>query len=170
MSEVKLGENHPRFGKSHTKETRKKLSQVRGLIIFVYSFQRADQDLCYRSEDQQLLETFTSSNAAAKHFICSDVTIMKYARSRNTLRNECVSSLAPLESRFEPIKNIYQPSRKGNIIFVYSLNKECLFTFSSSAAAANHFKCVKTTILKHARSSEIFQDQYILSLEILQQK
>jgi group I intron endonuclease len=84
MSNAKLGENNPHFGKSHTEEARKKLSQVRGLIIFVYSL------------DLQLLETFTSSNAAAKHFICSDVTIMKYSRSQNIFKDEYILSLAPL--------------------------------------------------------------------------
>ncbi len=67
---------------------------MRGSTIFVYYL------------DRQLLETFISFNVAAKHFICNDITIMKYARSRNTLGDECVSSLAPLESYLKPIKNI----------------------------------------------------------------
>src|SRR5690606_12148967 len=79
MSIAKKGSNHPLFGKTHSKETKEKMSvikknkihseesklkmsQTKGTTIYVYSLQF------------ELLFTFPSSRAAAKHFNCADTT------------------------------------------------------------------------------------------------
>ena len=43
----------------------------------------------------------------------------------------------------------------------------CLSFTTSTTEGGYYFNCSKTTILKYARSNEIFRDQYILSLNEL---
>jgi len=86
MSETRKGENNPMYGKTptletinsiknklkgykHSEITKFNMSRAKGTTIFAYSLQ------------YELLNTFTSSQIASKHFKCSDGTIMKYARS-----------------------------------------------------------------------------------------
>jgi hypothetical protein len=56
---------------------------------------------------------------------------------------------------------------KGTTVFVYSLDYECLNTFTSFRAAAQEFSCCHKVIAKYAESGKIFQDKYILSLKEL---
>lgn len=56
---------------------------------------------------------------------------------------------------------------KGTSIKVYSLDLKLLYTFTSATKAKLHFRSKTDTILKYARSRNIFRDKYILSLEHL---
>lgn len=63
--------------------------KLNSTTIFVYSL------------DYQLLHTFSSSRAVAKHFDCSKTTIMRYVRSRNIFRGEYLLSLEELPLKGE---------------------------------------------------------------------
>lgn len=56
---------------------------------------------------------------------------------------------------------------KGTTIYVYNLKYELLYTFTSATKAELHFKSKTHTILKYARSGEIFRKENILSLEVI---
>jgi len=56
---------------------------------------------------------------------------------------------------------------QGITIYVYNLNNELLYTFTSATRAGQHLKSKAHTILKYAHSGEIFKKEYILSLKIL---
>ena len=56
---------------------------------------------------------------------------------------------------------------KGSTIYVYNLDYLLLFTFTSAKRTGEYFKSHHNTILKYARSREIFRKEYILSLEVL---
>lgn len=66
MSLVKLGKNHPLYGKNHSLDTLKKMSIAKGTPIFVYN-----------SDGITLVNTFTSSKKASEFFNCSDHTIKR---------------------------------------------------------------------------------------------
>jgi group I intron endonuclease len=55
----------------------------------------------------------------------------------------------------------------GTMIYVYNLEFQLLYTFSSSRAATSHFNSNKRTIMKYARSNTIFRKEFILSLKVL---
>jgi hypothetical protein len=57
------------------------MSKAKGTTIFPHSL------------ENECLYTFTSSQVASKHFKCSDVTIMKYARSNAIFKKEYIPSL-----------------------------------------------------------------------------
>jgi group I intron endonuclease len=132
-----------------TEELRKAQSKARGKSIFVYSLQI------------ELLFTFPSSRAAAKHFNCDDSQIMRYARSRYIFKKEYILSLEILESDFQPTFKI----RRSTTIFLFSLQQELLNSFPSVNAAAEHFYCSISSIWRYARSGAVFKDKFILSLE-----
>ena len=151
MSNAKKGEKNYLFGKNLSKEIRTKMSQAKGTTVFLYSL------------DFQLLNIFSSIRAVTKHLNSYDHTISKYIKSRAVFRNEYILSLSPLEKNFDHIYNIDSPG-KALTIYLYSLDHELLKTFSSATQAAKYLKSKKETIIKYARSGEIFRDQYILSL------
>jgi len=151
ISESVNGENHPFFGKNYSIETKDKMSQTKGTIIYKYSL------------DLILLKTFPSSKVAAKFFKASNSSIMKYARSNHIYKDQYILSLKLLTSDFILIKAISQKIT----IYVYSLDYQLLKTFPSSLSAADYFNCSDTTIMRNARSGKIFQDKYILSLKEL---
>ena len=68
--------------------------------------------------------------------------------------------------------DLTQPSssKVAITIYVYSLDQELLYTFPSSRAAAKHFECDKSTIIRYAQSKKIFQGKYIFSLNSLTPK
>lgn len=86
MSEAKRGNKHNFFGKTHSEESKLKMSKTRGTTIYLYSL------------DYQFLNTFPSSRAAAKHFKCGDPMIMKYARSGKIFKDQYILSLKELPS------------------------------------------------------------------------
>lgn len=55
---------------------------------------------------------------------------------------------------------------QGTTIFVYSLDNQLLHTFTSATKAGIFFKISRPTVLKYARSREIYKEKYIFSLEI----
>lgn len=55
----------------------------------------------------------------------------------------------------------------GTKIYLYSLEKISIEILPSAKKAAIHFKSTNATIIKYARSGEIFRNQYILSLKKL---
>ena len=65
---------------------------------------------------------------------------------------------------------IHEMNDDGTTIFVYSLQYDLLFTFSSSRSAAKYFSCDYTTILRYARSGRKKNTQmrvfFCISLEV----
>jgi group I intron endonuclease len=96
MSEAKLGVKNHFFGKSHSEETRQKMSTAKGgSIIYLYSITNA-ACLAQDGMNLQLLKTFISSRAAGKYLNCSGITVMKYARSGQVFQNKYILSLKEL--------------------------------------------------------------------------
>jgi hypothetical protein len=158
MSQAKKGINHPHYGKTHSQETRGKISKTMGSTILVYSL------------DKRLLMTFSSSVIAAEYFNCTFKTILSYARSQFIFQEEFILSLEPLISDFLPTKMIKQNGPKGSSIYVYSLDgasHQLLYIFTSSRHAAEFLGSNHVTILKYAKSQDIFRGKYILSLKEL---
>jgi len=170
MSLTRKGVNHPLYGKKHSveslirmkeaqlgkttsEETRKKMSITKGgSLIYLYSV-----------EEITLLRTFVSSYLAADYLKCSDTTVMKYAKSNYIFKDQYILSFSLLESDFTPtLPNFI---KRGSTVFVYSLQSVLLHTFPSYTAATKFFNSTDTTIIRYIRSSKVFQDQYILSLE-----
>jgi len=81
LSEAKLGENHPMFGRNHSTNTLLKMSIAKGTPIFVYN-----------SDNTTLVYTFTSSKKASKFFNCSDHTIKRYFISGKLFKNQWILS------------------------------------------------------------------------------
>ena len=93
---------------------------------------------------------------------------MRYARSNQIFKDQYILSLKPLESNSLPLHNSLQ--HKGFIIYLYSLDYQLLQTFFSATKAAEYFDSTRHTIIKYAKSGNIFKNKYILSLkEILPQ-
>jgi group I intron endonuclease len=65
----KIGDNHPRFGKSHTIDSRTKISETKGTIIYVYN------------SEGSLVNSFSSANKASEEFKCSHTTIIRNAKN-----------------------------------------------------------------------------------------
>ncbi len=84
MSEGRIGKKNHRYGKSISDETRNKISEVKGLTIYLYTL------------DFKLIESFFSSQKAGKYFGSSNSTILKYARSGAIFKNEYVLSFKEL--------------------------------------------------------------------------
>jgi hypothetical protein len=80
-------------------------------------------------------------------------TIISYARSNKIFKNEFILSLKPLSSDFQLV-TLTKLSRKTRIIYLYSLNREWLETFSSATQAAKAFNISHPIILRHARSGK----------------
>jgi len=136
------------IGKTLLEETKDKISKALGNTVFVYSL------------DRELLLTFPSSRVAAKHFHCSCTMILKCAQSQNIFKNKYIFSLEILNINH---KTTY-PNRT---IFTYTLDNQLLSTFSPAEVASKYFSCTGDTILKYARSRNIFKSKYILSFEKL---
>jgi hypothetical protein len=129
------------------------MREAKGITIYLYSL------------DFQLVDTFTSAKMAAKQFSCDKDTILKYARSGNIFKSQNILSLGPLESGLIPIKENFQ--YRGHTIYVYSLDNRLLNTFTTATEAAVFFKSTRHTILKYAKSQDIFRGEYVLSLKEL---
>lgn len=71
-------------GKIISNETKLKMSQSKGKLVYVYSL------------DYQQIVPFTSARSAAKFLGTSDITIMKYARSNAIFKGEYILSLEVL--------------------------------------------------------------------------
>lgn len=154
ISESVRGENNHFFGKNHSIESKEKMSQTKGTIIYQYSL------------ELDLLSSFLSSKAAAKYFKASNSSIMKYARSNYIYKDQYILSLELLNSDF----TIVQANTRRIPIYVYSLygtSYQLLNTFPSSLSAAKYFNCSDATIMRNARSGKIFKVKYILSLKEL---
>jgi group I intron endonuclease len=111
-------------------------------------------------------------------------SIEKMSQSRLGEKNHFFGKIHSEETRMkisEAMKNnknflgkVHSQSSKDKIskalgitIYVYNLQYELLYIFTSTRAAAQHFSSCKRTILKYAKSGNIFQKKYILSLEVL---
>jgi hypothetical protein len=143
-------------GRTIPLKTKEKLSIANGSIIFIHTL------------ELECLQTFPSSRSAAEPSVPSAPTILKYAQSNKIFRDQYILSLGPLKSNFQPT-----PLKKYQItIFVYLLDSvgrpgQLFNTFPSSKATAKHFNCSHHTILKYAKSQEIFKNKYVLSLDAL---
>jgi group I intron endonuclease len=71
------GQNHPMYGKTHSDESKNKISISKGTSIFVY-----------RSEELTYINSFPSAIKAGEHFNVSYHTILKYAKSGKLFKNE----------------------------------------------------------------------------------
>jgi group I intron endonuclease len=65
-------------------------------------------------------------------------------------------------------KNPMYGISNGTTIYVYSLDFQLLYTFTSANKARLYFKCSGITILKYALSRQIFRGEYIFSLEVIE--
>ena len=63
------------FGKTHSAETKAKISATRGITIYVYDTKGT------------FVNTFSSTRRAALHFECSQTLIMKYLKNGKLLNN-----------------------------------------------------------------------------------
>lgn len=176
------GEKSSNFGRTHSIETKLKMSVALGSTIYQYSL------------DLKLLQTFPSAVAAAKYFNHSLTVMRNYARTRKIFQDQYILSLEELSSNFVPQKplnltrseevkikiskamlgksptkeaKLKMSEAKGTIIYLYSLDFQLLDTFISSRVAAKYFNHSHTVMIKYARSGEIFQDKFVLSLEKL---
>ena len=77
-------ENHPNFNKTHSEQTKDKMSRAKGTTIYVYSL------------DHQLINTFSSAAKAGESLKSSHKTILKYARYRPVSESKYIFSLEVL--------------------------------------------------------------------------
>ena len=82
----KIGPTHPRSGKTHSQDTKNKMSQAKASLIYLYSL------------DLQLLGTFSSLRKITKYLKCTHSTIIKYIRSREIFKDQYILSLEELSS------------------------------------------------------------------------
>lgn len=93
ISLIKLGkisskEAKNKMKESWTDERRKKISEMLGTTIFLYSL------------DHQLINSFTSSRGTPTEFFnCDKKTIIKYARSGAIFKKEYILSLEKLSDQ-----------------------------------------------------------------------
>lgn len=153
FSELMRGENNPFFGKNHSQSSKDQISQTLGTIIYQYS-------LSSDNRPDQLLDTFPSSKFASKKFNTNTNTIMKYARSNNIFKDQYILSLVPLNFNFVATP----PSSRKKLVYVYYLDYQPFKTFPSVFLASKFFQTYPSSIMKFARSGDIFLDKYILSL------
>jgi group I intron endonuclease len=83
MSEVKLGENHPMFGKTHSAETKEKISLTLTKKVFLYSFDS-------ETKVTILNKTFNSSIEAVKHLDISRRTLSRYLDKNKLYKKEWI--------------------------------------------------------------------------------
>jgi len=164
LSEAFSGERNPFFGKFHTLETRQKMSDAQGGVnnpMFGSSHSEETRQKISIAHSGKVLSSVTKNKIgeAQKGKMLSDVTKSKISSAMMGDKHPFFGKSHTLESR-EKIR-----ASKGITIYLYSLEHQLLLTFSSSRAAAEHFKCGKNTIMKFARSGKIFKNQFILSLE-----
>lgn len=76
-----MAQKNHNYGKNLSEETRQKISQIKGMAIYLYSL------------DLNLIECFTSSQKAAKYFGSNNSTILKYARSGAVFKKKYILSL-----------------------------------------------------------------------------
>lgn len=95
-----IGSNHPKFGRNHSQDSKDKMSQakigeknpmygksINGTIIYLYSL------------DLVLLDTFPSYRGTAMQFFsCSHATIIRYIRLNLIFRDRYILSLKELPS------------------------------------------------------------------------
>jgi group I intron endonuclease len=86
IREANVGENHPMFGKIHSKETKALMSVAKGTAIFVYD------------SNGLLVNKFSSANAAAKEYNCHHYTILSYAKSGKLFKKEWIFSMVEKDS------------------------------------------------------------------------
>lgn len=74
ISLAQSGEKNSMFGKTHSAETKTKISATQGTAIYIYDL------------DGSLVNSFTSVRKAALHFDVSNTTILKYVLNKNILK------------------------------------------------------------------------------------
>jgi group I intron endonuclease len=72
----RIGDDHPRFGKSHSIDSRTKISEAKGMTIYVYN------------SEGSLVNSFSSANIASKEFNCSHTTIIRNAKNNKLFQNK----------------------------------------------------------------------------------
>ena len=93
----KTGENNPMFGKTHSAETRAKMSEAHkgksqsAETIAKISATQGTAIYIYNSVGI-LVNTFTSAKKAALHFECSQSTILKYAQNGQKFKENWILS------------------------------------------------------------------------------
>jgi group I intron endonuclease len=77
----RIRENHHFFGKTHTADTKAKMSAAQGTAIYVYS-----------SDKSTLVNSFCSANKAAESFKCCHKTIKRYIKNGELFRDKWILS------------------------------------------------------------------------------
>ena len=98
ISEANSGKNHPFFGRTHSEETRLKMSAARGGSIIYLNYASSSTCLAQKDMNTQFIKTFISppKGGAAKYLSTSDITVMKYARSGKIFQDKYILSLKEL--------------------------------------------------------------------------
>jgi len=95
----------------------------------------------------------------------SEVIRQKISKAMKGKNSHLIGELNPMFGNTHSQETKDKMSRaQGTTIYVYSLESELLYTFSSATKAEQYFRSRTETILKYARSNAIFRKEYILSL------
>jgi len=81
MSIAKSGENHPLYGKTHSAETKAKISAANGITIYVYD-----------ADKTTLVNSFASARKAGEYFNCCHKTIKRYALNGSIFKDKWILS------------------------------------------------------------------------------
>lgn len=110
MSEAKSGVNHPLFGRTHSAETKEKMSKAhKGKSLSTETKAKLSKPLTEETKAKMsiskgggtifvydsknlLINTFGSTRKAAEFFKCSHVTIAKYVKNRKLFKEQWVLS------------------------------------------------------------------------------
>jgi len=133
MSEVKSGENHPNYGKTHTVETKALMS------LAMISMNRTGENHPFFGK------THSAETKALMSLTRSGENSAMYGRNHSA-ESKTKMSVA-----------------QGSTVFVYDTQDSLTYIFSSTRKAGEFFNCSPTTIKKYILTQQLFQGKWILS-------
>ena len=162
IAKALTGENNPFYNKSHSVESKLRISEARSAYpVYVYN------------SFKQLLVVFPSVNFLSKLIYSNHVTIVDVIKNNLIFRGEWFLSNIPynitdtplissLEERDKLILEINQQSHIKRAIFVYDTNKNFIGKYEGVMAASRALKISHLTIKNHANVGGIYRN-YIFS-------
>jgi group I intron endonuclease len=105
ISSAMMGENNPFFGETHTDESKAQMSAAKmgvkrkpksdgeNELVPTIKAKKGVPVSLFSSDTKELLNTFDSTNHAARHFDCDKTTIKRYSRNGKIFLTKYILSL-----------------------------------------------------------------------------
>jgi hypothetical protein len=124
---------------------------------------------CYKDGN---LNIFSSVKEAARHFSSNPETILKYAKTHKSFRNEFILSLTSLPCKGESKKTFDSIStkRKGLSVYIYCIITKKLLILPSTREAERYFNVSHRALAQYIKSNKLFKEQFILSFTPLSEE